>query len=132
MLTMQALKHRKITVFGGKQIRPNIHLRDMIAVYQHLLKNPQIEGVYNAGFENVSILDIAKKIQENNACDIEITESNDPRSYRLNSDRLLNTGFRPQYSFVDGIQEISQAVAQGRLQDQENSYNLKVMKSLNL
>ena len=72
MLTMQALTKKKITVFGGKQVRPNIHIQDMVSVYNHFLKNrDEIEsGCYNAGFENISILDIAKKVQLKVDCEI--------------------------------------------------------------
>ena len=62
MLTMQALKNKKITVFGGSQIRPNIHIDDITDVYIHFIKNPNIEGIFNAGFENLSILEIADQI----------------------------------------------------------------------
>ena len=54
MLTMQALAKGKITVFGGKQARPNIHMDDITDVYLHFLDNPQFTGIYNAGFENIT------------------------------------------------------------------------------
>ena len=61
LLTMHALTKGKITVFGGKQIRPNIHMNDMIGVYLHFLElGKNAPGIYNAGFENISILDIAE------------------------------------------------------------------------
>ena len=64
LLTMQALTKKKINVFGGKQTRPNINIHDMIRVYKHFLNNLNIQsGFYNAGFENISILEIAKKVQ---------------------------------------------------------------------
>ena len=59
MLTLQALKNGRITVFGGQQTRPNIHIQDMARIYKHFLQNQDIpSGCYNAGFENISILDI--------------------------------------------------------------------------
>ena len=65
LLTMQALTKKKINVFGGNQTRPNINIHDMVGVYKHFLKNRDIEsGFFNAGFENISILDIAKKVQK--------------------------------------------------------------------
>ena len=83
MLTFQALKNGKITVFGGEQTRPNIHIKDMVNVYRHFLNSKNIKsGCYNAGFENISILDIAKMVSEKIDSEIIITESNDPRSYR--------------------------------------------------
>ena len=64
LLTFQALRNKKITVFGGLQTRPNIHIKDMANIYIHFLNNSGLDnGFYNAGFENISILDIAKLIQ---------------------------------------------------------------------
>ena len=59
MLTMQALTNGLITVFGGKQTRPNIHIDDITDLYVFLLQHPNVTGVYNAGFENLSIGEIA-------------------------------------------------------------------------
>jgi len=81
MLTMQALSKGRITVFGGDQTRPNIHIDDITDVYLFLLDHPEATGIYNAGFENISILDIAKKVTKYIPVEIVVTESNDPRSY---------------------------------------------------
>ena len=91
LLTMQALSKGKITVFGGDQVRPNIHIDDITDVYLHLIDHPEVTGVYNAGFENISIMDIAKLVTKYISVEIAVTESNDPRSYRINSDKLLAT-----------------------------------------
>jgi nucleoside-diphosphate-sugar epimerase len=108
MLTFQALKNGKITVFGGQQTRPNIHIQDMVNVYRHFLAHPELpSGAYNAGFENISILDIAERVQKRVPAEIVVTESNDPRSYRQNSDKLRATGFEPQYSVDDAIEAIT-------------------------
>lgn len=97
MLTMQALENKKITVFGGKQVRPNIHMDDITDLYVYMLENPEkTQGVFNAGFENISILDIANMVKDKIDCEVIVTPSNDPRSYRVNSDKLLQAGFRPQ------------------------------------
>jgi nucleoside-diphosphate-sugar epimerase len=133
MLTMQALKNREITVFGGEQIRPNIHIKDMARLYLFALENPTLlEGIFNAGFENLSILDIAKKITQKIPAKIIITPSNDPRSYRLNSDKLLKTGFEPKFGVDDAIDEIQTLYNKKILDDKEEFYNLKVMKKLNV
>lgn len=133
MLTMQALERKKITVFGGQQTRPNIHLQDMIGAYLHFLNHPRLEGVYNAGFENISILQLAEQIKKHIPdTEIEVTESNDPRSYRLCSDKLLATGFQPKFSIEDGIKEIIEHYKSGRLVDSEEAYNLKVMNKLGI
>jgi len=132
MLTIQALVNGKITVLGGNQIRPNIHIKDMVAVYLYLLKaEDKIEGIYNAGFENISILDIAKEIVTHVPAEIVISESNDPRSYRLCSNRLLAAGFKPRHNVEDGIHDVVEAFRSGSIKDEDRSYNIKIMKKLN-
>jgi len=130
MLTMQALTKGKITVFGGNQTRPNIHLRDMIRVYEHFLAKPELRGVFNAGFENISILDIAERAKKHVPAEVIVTPSNDPRSYRLSSKKLLATGFQPKYGVEDGIREVIEAYRGGKLQDREENYNIRTMKKL--
>jgi nucleoside-diphosphate-sugar epimerase len=128
MLTMQALTNKKITVLGGEQTRPNIHMQDITDVYIHFLNDPTITGIYNAGFENISILDIANIIASEIDTEIEIKESNDPRSYRVNSDKLLSTGFTPSKTVKDAIIEIKNLYESGDLQDKDEFYNLKWMQ----
>lgn len=129
LLTMQALTSGNITVFGGGQTRPNIHIQDMARVYEHFLANPSLpSGCYNAGFENNSILGIAEMVQEKVPSEIVVQESNDPRSYRQNSDKLLATGFEPQYSVRQSIDDIVIKHAEGVLEDREEFYNVKWMK----
>jgi nucleoside-diphosphate-sugar epimerase len=128
MLTMQALKNGKITVFGGDQTRPNIHIDDITDLYIFLLDNPQHTGIYNAGFENISILDIASMVRKHLDAELVVTPSNDPRSYRVNSDRLLATGFRPKKTVEDAIKELIRLYRQGVLVDQDRWHNLKWMQ----
>jgi len=131
LLTMQALAKRKITVFGGDQTRPNIHIKDMVEVYLHFLKNGnKITGIYNAGFENISIMDIAKTVTQFVPVEIVRTESNDPRSYRVCSDKLLATGFAPKYKVLDAIKEIIDVFNSDKLTDDDKYYNIKTMKKL--
>lgn len=129
MLTMQALQNGLITVFGGEQTRPNIHIDDITDLYLFMLDNEQrLSGIYNAGFENISIMDIAKRVVSKIPAKIEVSESNDPRSYRINSDKLLATGFRPKKSVGDAISEIITAYQSGALADGEQYYNVKWMQ----
>ncbi|MGE3303641.1 MAG: NAD-dependent epimerase/dehydratase family protein [Hyphomonadaceae bacterium] len=129
MLTMQALEKGRITVFGGDQTRPNIHIDDITDLYLFLLDHPQHTGIFNAGFENISIIEIARMVQEEADADIVVTPSNDPRSYRVNSDRLLATGFRPKKSVRDAIREIAGLYRQGALKDEDRFYNLRWMQT---
>ena len=129
LLTMQALTNKKINVFGGKQTRPNINIHDMTRVYKHFLNNPNIQsGFYNAGFENISILEIAKKVQSKIKSEINVTSSNDPRSYRQNSDKLIATGFKQKYYIDDAIDEIINKFNDRELSDEDIYYNIKMMK----
>ena len=129
LLTLQALKNKKITIMGGSQTRPNIHINDMIGVYEHILTNDVEQGIYNAGFENISILDLGKKIQNKIDCEIEIIESNDPRSYRQCSDKLIETGFEQKFNVDNAIEEISDAFYSNNLVDDDSCYTVKWMKN---
>ena len=128
LLTMQALTNGKITVLGGDQTRPNIHIDDITNVYIHFLNNPELTGIYNAGFENISIIDIANMVSHKTNAEIEIKPSNDPRSYRINSNKLLRTGFKPTKNVENAIQEMIDLYRNETLKDLEENYNLKWME----
>lgn len=128
LLTMQALSKGEITVLGGDQTRPNIHMDDITDLYLFLLDHPEHTGVYNAGFENLSILEIAQRITKYIPVKVTVKESNDPRSYRVNSDRLLATGFRPKKTVDDAIREVIEKFQAGELKDEDRYYNLKWMQ----
>ena len=95
-----------------------------------MLDQEESGGVFNAGFENISILDIAKKVQECVDSEIVVTPSNDPRSYRLNSDRLLKTGFKQTYNVSYAINEIYDAFQNETLKNDSSYYNIKTMKKI--
>jgi nucleoside-diphosphate-sugar epimerase len=128
MLTMQALERGRITVFGGNQTRPNIHIDDITDLYLFLLQRPHLTGVYNAGFENLSILEIAELVRARVPADVVVSPSNDPRSYRINSDKLLATGFRPKKTVAHAIDELIAKHRDGALKDDDRFYNLKWMQ----
>jgi nucleoside-diphosphate-sugar epimerase len=133
MLTMQALKNGKMTVFGGDQTRPNIHIHDMVNVYRHFLEHPGLpSGCYNAGFENISILEIARLVAAKVPAEIVVSASNDPRSYRQNSDKLMATGFVRQASVAAAIGDVIEKFRSGELVDQDQWYTVRWMKHLNL
>lgn len=129
MLTMQALTKGEITVLGGAQTRPNVHIDDITDAYLHLLDNPELRGVYNVGFENLSIMEIAERIARRIG-DVKITVkgSNDPRSYRMNSDKFLETGFKPKKTVDDAIDEICAKFQAGILKNEDRFHNLKWMQ----
>ncbi|WP_143871759.1 NAD-dependent epimerase/dehydratase family protein [Catenovulum sediminis] len=128
MLTMQAIKNGKITVFGGNQSRPNIHMDDITDLYVFLLNRADVTGVFNAGFENITIAEIAEILARRTGAEVITTPSNDPRSYRVNSEKLLATGFKPKKSVEIAIEEIIEAYKNGLLADKEEYYNLKWMQ----
>ena len=133
MLTYQALTDGRMTVFGGRQTRPNIHIGDIVGVYQHFLAQPDLPtGCYNAGFENLSILEVAELVQAEIPAEIVVTESVDPRSYRQNSDKLLATGFMPRHGVRDAIGDLAAAERQGRLNHDETCHTVRRMKQLGL
>jgi nucleoside-diphosphate-sugar epimerase len=128
MLTMQALTRGEITVLGGDQTRPNIHIDDITDLYVFLLDHPRVTGVFNAGFENLSIRTIAELATQRAQATIKVLPSNDPRSYRVNSDKLLAAGFKPKKTVADAIDEICAAYRAGTLKDDDRFHNLKWMQ----
>jgi len=133
LLTLQALRDGKMTVFGGDQVRPNIHIKDINAVYTHFLDNPELaSGPYNAGFENISIANLAEMISQETGATIERSESNDPRSYRQDSTKLLETGFSPKHNVGDAIHDVIEAYKCGQIQDRDQWHTVKWMNQLGL
>ena len=127
LLTMQALTKGVMTVFGGSQTRPNIHIDDLVDLYLFALER-RLRGVYNAGFENLSVLSIAERIAKRTGAAITVSPSDDPRSYAVCSDRLLATGFAPARSVDVAIAELVAAYEDGRLTDEPAWRNVSWMK----
>ena len=133
MFVMQAICNGKITLFGGNQVRPNITINDMVAVYEHFLVRRDLEsGFYNAGFENLSLRDLCSEVQLRTGCEVEITPSNDPRSYRQCSDKILATGFKPSSNVSAVVDDLSKRLSSGQLVVDESMHTVTWMKSLNL
>jgi len=131
LLTMQALTNGAMTVFGGSQVRPNIHIDDLVQVYLFALDR-RLAGVYNAGFENLSVLEIAQRIAAQIPAAIQILPSNDPRSYRQCSDRLLAAGFAPAKGVDTAIDELAARFEAGTLRDDPSFHNVSWMKQHSL
>jgi nucleoside-diphosphate-sugar epimerase len=131
LLTMQALTNGAMTVLGGSQIRPNIHIDDLVDVYLFALER-RLDGVYNAGFENLSVLEIANRIAARVPAEVKILPSSDPRSYRVCSDRLLAAGFAPRKNVGAAIDELVGAFRAGTLTDDPAAHNVTWMKQHNL
>ena len=133
MLTTQALENNKITVLGGEQVRPNIHIDDLANLYAFFVANEnKLNGVFNAGFENLKIIDIANTVSKKTGAEIIIETSNDPRSYRLCSDKLLSVGFKPKKTVADAISEICDAWKSKQLKNEPQWHTVSWMQNNNL
>ena len=133
ILTLNAIKKKIMTVFGGHQTRPNIHIMDLVRIYDFFLSKKNIpEGIYNAAFEIFKIKDVAKIIQNKTKAKIKYLKSNDPRSYRQNSDKIIRLGFKPLYKIEDAVDDIIYQYNKKIIKDKTNCYNLKQMKKLKL
>lgn len=140
MLTIQALVNKKITVFGGNQMRPNIHIEDVTDLYVKSLEYPEekIQGqVFNAGYENISIINISKmikKVLKEQKIKIVISPANDNRSYRIDSTKIRKIlGFKPRHTVKEAILDIKKAFDQGQLDNpiaDSKYYNIKTMTAL--
>lgn len=143
ILTNHAVNNRKITVLGGKQLRPNLHVNDMADLYELLLdvQSDKIQGqTFNAGYENMSIMDIAhtvKKVVEQeipgNIIEVEVAETNDPRSYHINSQKIEKIlGFKPKRTVEDAVRDLCKAFSAGKLPNSmtdERYFNVRTMKT---
>jgi nucleoside-diphosphate-sugar epimerase len=136
MLSMQALTKGEITAHcgehGGGLMRPNIHIEDVTDLYLFMLEHPELTGIYNAGFENISAMNTAEMIAELIPAKINITPVKDKRSYAVNSEKLLKAGFQPKYTVRNAIEKIARVYAAGGLKDEERCYNLAHMRAKGL
>jgi nucleoside-diphosphate-sugar epimerase len=145
ILTNHAVNKGRITVFGGAQKRPNLHIQDMVDAYKLLLALPadRIDRrTYNCGFQNQTIMQIAESVKrvvekefpERAPIAIDVTESDDKRSYHINSDKIRRElGFRTEYTIEDAVRDLCQAFRKGLLPnsfEDDNYYNVKKLKAL--
>ena len=119
-----------IQVFGGKQTRPFIHISDMVDIYIFFLKSKKKPGIYNASYGNLSALKTAKEIKKIfKKCKINIKKSNDPRSYRLSSQKLVRAGFKFKVSLREGINELKKYFEVGKIKNTKSAYSINWIKS---
>ncbi|MEI7661969.1 MAG: SDR family oxidoreductase [Bacteroidota bacterium] len=141
ILTNLAVNKGEITVFGGQQKRPNLHIEDMAALYLLLLELPaeKIAGkVFNAGYENHTVAEIAEMVRATIGPQVKITttSTNDNRSYHISSGKIKREiGFVPTHSIVDAVQDLKNAfeanLIPGSLTD-DRYFNVKQMQKINL
>lgn len=143
ILTNQAINTGKIIVLGGNQLRPNVHINDLVRAYKYLVNAPEalIKGeVFNCGAKNYSIMELAGIIKGmveskfKKTVEIEVRESVDPRSYHVNSDKIRNVlSFRPLLTVQDAVSDLCEAFRLRYFQDSMNNemyYNVKRMRSI--
>ncbi len=143
ILTNHAVNKRVITVFGGNQMRPNLHIEDMVDAYELMLtaSHEKIHGeTFNIGFQNHSIAELARMVKrvveeqqpELPPIDIVTTPSNDFRSYHVNSDKIRRAlGFAPKRSIEDAVRDLVRAFRNCLLPnsfDDDWYYNVRRMK----
>ena len=141
ILTNLAYHKREISVFGGAQLRPNIHIADMVEIYVVLLNAPKekIAGeIFNGGYENHSVLQLAETVRDVIGEDVVLktTTTDDNRSYHVSSKKIAERlGFTASHSIKDAVSDIKNAFEKGLLPnslDDEMYYNIKRMQSINL
>ena len=130
-MTYTAIKKKVINVNGGNQIRPNVHIDDMVQTYLFFLHKKNANGIYNVGFENHSIMDIAKIIKKKlPETSIKIIKSIDPRSYRLYSKKILKVGFKPKKSIKIAIDEFIEKYNSKKISNNDKSYRASYLKKI--
>ena len=141
ILTNHAINNRKITVFGGSQMRPNIHINDMVNAYLHLLNAPYDRvdgGVYNVGYQNLPVMRIAELVRDTISADvdIEVTPSDDNRSYHVSSELMKKElGFVPRCTVEDAIRDLKTAFDTGLVPNSMSNsmyFNIRRMQEVDL
>jgi nucleoside-diphosphate-sugar epimerase len=124
ILCNHAVNTGKVKVFGGAQLRPNIHIEDMTDLYCESLQYPaeKIDGkIYNAGFENHSVLELAemvKRIVGHNTVELEMVPTDDNRSYHVSSEKIARElGWRTKHTIEDAVVDMVRAFREGKLPD---------------
>jgi len=141
IFTNQAVNTGKIRVTGGPQKRPNIHIRDMARVYQHLLQQPDEKidrKIWNAGDTNFPISELAEIVKRvvGDHVEIETIPTNDPRSYQVSGRKIREEiGFELHYTIEDAVRELAEAMTSGKLKDPLTNpeyFNIRLMQQIKL
>ncbi len=147
ILTSQAVNVGAISVFGGAQTRPNIHIEDMADLYLRLLEAPaeQIAGkTFNAGYQNHTVAEladmvrdvVAREMPERQGVRITTSPSDDPRSYHISSERMKRElGFVPRRTIEDAVRDLVRAFRAGRIPNaltDDRYYNVKTLQQVEL
>jgi nucleoside-diphosphate-sugar epimerase len=140
ILTSQAFHAGEMTVYGGQQRRPNLHIKDMVRAYLAILNAPTdtVGGeVFNVGAENATVLELAQLVQTIAGGTIHVsTETNDPRSYMINADKIARVlGFTPQFRIDQAIADLVEAFTAGKVPNaltDARYYNIRQMQACHI
>lgn len=143
ILTNLAYHTGKVKVMGGDQMRPNIHIEDMVRAYIHVLESPKekVQGeTFNVGYHNHSVMDLGKMaasiVGEKRKVELQVEPTNDNRSYRVSSDKIAKKlGFVPKFTIEDAMRDIVNAFEENKLPNSLEDmryFNIKTMKAVNL
>ncbi len=140
ILTNLAYHTKKIKIMGGGQMRPNIHIDDMVAAYLHVLTQPEAKvqkEIFNVGYLNHTVREIGEIVAKVvGDCEVEVVPTNDNRSYHVSSEKIANKlNFVPLRTLEDAVQSLIDAFTEGKLPDSLNDkryFNIKTMKELQL
>ena len=141
LLTNQAFNLKQIRILGGKQLRPNIHIDDMVNVYLLLIDSPKhlVAGeIFNAGYQNLSVGEIANTVKSTleSKIELKIEKTDDLRSYHISSNKIKNTlKFKPKNSVEQAIRDLKQAFEKNLLPNSlydEKYFNIKQFEKIDL
>ena len=141
ILTNHAFHNREIKVFGGDQLRPNVHIDDMVDSYLSVInaKDEKVNGqIFNVGYKNQSVNELANDVKEIIGDDIKIinTKSDDNRSYHVSSQKIKEVlGFETRYTVKNAVSDLKDAFEKKLLIntfENELFFNIKRMNNLNL
>ena len=141
ILTNLAYHKREITIFGGAQLRPNIHISDMVESYVIALnaERETVSGqIYNAGYENQTVQELAETVKKAIGDDVKLTmtPTDDNRSYHISSEKIrADLGFTPKFDIEDAVKGLRDAFDRGLIPnslDDEKYFNIKMMQSIEL
>ena len=145
ILTNHAITNNKITVFGGSQLRPNLHVQDYADLCKLLLTAPSekiANQIFNCGYQNMTIMEIAQMVKkvveqefpEKAPIEIVTTPTDDNRSYHINSDKIKNVlGFTPKHTIEEAVRDLCRAFREGKIVDlfaDDRFYNVRTLKKL--
>ena len=129
ILCYHAFKFNKITIFGGKQWRPYLHVKDMVNFYLHCLKEKKMRGIYNISQGNLTVNQTADKIKLLiPECKIVHTKSDDIRSYRLSSDKAIKSGFKFTTAIDSEIKNLLRLMREKKIKSRPNNFSINWLK----